>query len=287
MIHADDKIFSLIAALTARGEDFCVATVVRTENATSAKAGAKAVITADGAIEGFLGGGCVQGAVRRTAAEALASGEPRLIRVKPSEEVVTQVDVDGVELHKSGCPSGGTVDMFIEPMRQAPRIVVCGASPVAVTLAQLAKAMNYRVAVAALAEDQERFADADQRFDGFDFETSGIGPRDYVVVATQGKRDREALGNALASEAGYVAFVGSRRKAAALLDRIRENGLAADQAARLHAPAGLHIHAIDPSEIALSIMAEIVATRRQSVRNEDGVETIDEETTDQRAPAGL
>ena len=67
MIHADDKIFQLIADLTARGEEFCVATVVRTENATSAKAGAKAVITADGAIEGFLGGGCVQGAVRRSA----------------------------------------------------------------------------------------------------------------------------------------------------------------------------------------------------------------------------
>ncbi len=269
MINADDKVFELISALTERGEEFCVATVVRTENATSAKAGAKAVIAGDGAIEGFLGGNCVADAVRAAAAEALATGEARLIRVKPSEEVVTRVDIDGVELHKSGCPSGGTVDLFIEPMRQAPRVIVCGASPVAVTLARLARAMSYRVVVAALAEDQSRLEAADERHDGFDLEALGVGPRDYVVIATQGKRDREALAAALAGEAGYVAFVGSRRKAAVLLDKIRESGLAEDRLARLHAPAGLHINAIDPSEIALSIMAEIVATRRRAARGEE------------------
>jgi xanthine dehydrogenase accessory factor len=156
-----------------------------------------------------------------------------------------------------------------------------------VTLSRLAKDMGYRVAVAALAEDQDRFDSADERVEGFDFADTGITARDYVVVATQGKRDREALGNALASDAAYVAFVGSRRKAAVLLDKIRENGLAADKLARLHAPAGLNIHAIDPSEIALSIMAEIVATRRQSVREDTGVETIIDEERNQRSPAGL
>ena len=123
MTEAEDTI-ALIAALLQKGEEFCVATVVRTENATSAKAGAKAVVLADGTIKGFLGGGCVQRAIRRASEAVLREGEPRLIRVKPKDDVAVSVDVDGTELHRSACPSGGTVDMFIEPLRRAPRIVV-------------------------------------------------------------------------------------------------------------------------------------------------------------------
>jgi xanthine dehydrogenase accessory factor len=267
MIQADDKVFALMSELSGRGEEFCVATVVRTANATSAKAGAKAVVLADGAIEGFLGGSCVEGAVRRAAAEALAAGEPRLIRVKPGEEVVTPVDVDGVELHKSGCPSGGTVDLFIEPMRQAPRVIVCGASPVSVTLARLAQTMGYRITAVAAAEDLGCFDGIEQRCDDFSLNSLDVTARDFVVVATQGKRDREALTSALSTAADYIAFVGSRKKAATLLARIRENGLTEEQLSRLHAPAGLPINAIDPSEIALSIMAEVVASRRREARD--------------------
>jgi len=261
-----DEVFARIAELLAAGADFCVATVVRTENATSAKAGAKAVVTGDGTIHGFLGGNCVQGAVRTAAAEAMAAGEPRLIRVKPKEEVVERVDVDGVELHKSGCPSGGTVELFIEPMRQAPRLVVCGASPVAVAVADLAERLGYRVVAAALDEDQDAFAAPAARLAGSDLASLELGPHEFVVVATQGKRDREALGAALASDAGYVAFVGSRRKAATLTGQLREQGLDEARLARLSAPAGLDIHAIEPAEIALSILGEVVAHRRRNVR---------------------
>jgi len=263
----DADLFARIAELTAAHEDFCVATVVRTENATSAKAGAKALVHGDGRIEGFLGGACVQGAVTRAAAQALDADAPRLIRVKPGEEVVAALDVDGVALHKSGCPSGGTVDLFIEPMRVAPRVVVCGASPVAVSLERLARAMGYATVAVAAAGDLDNFdAAAARTFEGFDLDPLALKPRDFVVVATQGKRDREALGAALRSAAAYVAFVGSRRKAAVITDRLRESGLDNGQLARLAAPAGLNIHAIEPAEIALSIMAEIVATRRAAAR---------------------
>ncbi len=257
---------TLIAELRARGEDFCVVTVVRTENATSAKAGAKAVVLRDGAIRGFLGGGCVQGAVRRSAAAVLADGTPRLIRVKPKDDVATAVDVDGTELHRSFCPSGGTIDLFVEPMRRPPRLVLCGASPVAEALADLARRLGYRVALAALPEDQAGFAGIEERAAGFDLAPLAVTAEDWVVVATQGKRDREALGAALASAAPYVAFVGSRRKAETLLAQLRAQGVAEERLARLKAPAGLDIHGIEPAEIALSILAEIVARRRSAVR---------------------
>ena len=267
MIHAGDRVFALISDLSARGEDFCVATIVRTEHATSAKAGAKAIVTREGAVEGFLGGACVHGAVQRAASEALATGEPRLIRVRPREEVATRRDSDGVELYRSSCPSGGTVDLFVEPMRQAPRLIVCGASPVAQALARLAHALSYRVVVVARRGDLNRFQDAATIHEGFDLGALAVVPRDFVVVATQGRGDREALSAALRSEAAYVAFVGSHRKAAVLREKMAASGLPRERLSSLRAPAGLPIGAIDPSEIALSIMAEIVDTRRRTIRD--------------------
>jgi xanthine dehydrogenase accessory factor len=259
--------FALIADLRQKGEDFCVVTVVRTEDATSAKAGAKAVVLKDGTIRGFLGGGCVQAAIRKTAAAVMAEGRPRLIRVKPKDEVTASVDFDGTELHRSACPSGGTVDLFVEPLRRAPRLIVCGASPVAIALADLGQRLGYRIAVVALAEDQSLFGEADERISRFDLSPLAIVAEDWVAVATQGKRDREALIAALASAANYVAFVGSRRKAQVLSSQIREQGaLGADKLVRLKAPAGLDIHAIEPAEIALSIIAEIIARRRAEIR---------------------
>jgi xanthine dehydrogenase accessory factor len=267
MAPAVEDAFALIADLRQKGEDFCVVTVVRTEDATSAKAGAKAVVLKDGTIRGFLGGGCVQAAIRKTAAAVMAEGRPRLIRVKPKDEVTASVDIDGTELHRSACPSGGTVDLFVEPLRRAPRLIVCGASPVAIALADLGRRLGYRIAVVALAEDQSLFGEADERISRFDLSSLAIVAEDWIAVATQGKRDREALIAALASAANYVAFVGSRRKAQVLSSQIREQGaLGADKLARLKAPAGLDIHAIEPAEIALSIIAEIIARRRAEIR---------------------
>lgn len=266
MTYDPDDVFALIGELRRKREAFCLATVVRTEAATSAKAGAKAVVTGDGVIHGHLGGSCVTGAISHTALEVLASGTPRLIRVRPRDQVVLPVDVDGVELHKSSCPSGGTVDLFIEPMLVAPHLVVCGASPVGVALADLGKRLGYRVTAAALEADLGHFGGVDDRIAGFDLAGAGIGPGAFVVVATQGRRDREALTAALAVGAAYVGFVGSRRKAAAEKAALTQTGMAAEALAAIAAPAGLDIHAIEPAEIALSILSQIVQRRRASVR---------------------
>ncbi len=268
-------ILDRIAELRARNEDFCLVTVVRTENATSAKAGAKAIVTTSGEWIGYVGGACVQGAVERAARDALTAGAPRLIRVKPKEDVIEQLDTDGVELHKSSCPSGGTVELFIEPTLTAPRCLICGTSPVAVSLLALLKAMGYRTIHAAPAGQDSVPEPADVTIAGYDFSGLDISARDFIIVATQGKRDREALAAALESEAHFVAFVGSRKKAAALKASIAEKGVPADRIERLRAPAGLDIGAIEPEEIAISIIGDIVRSRRSTMPRAD--EVIDEE----------
>jgi xanthine dehydrogenase accessory factor len=265
MNSAVNKVLDRIDRLRQAGEDFCVVTVLRTAAATSAKAGAKAIVTRDGGVHGFIGGGCVQGAVRRVGLEVLEQGDPRLIRVKPKEDVIETVDVDGVELHKSACPSGGTVDLFFEPMRQAPRIVVCGTSPVALTLARLAVAMGYHALLAAPVAELDALEEKYPTWTGYDLAGLKIADRDAIVVATQGRRDREALKSALTSAAGYIGMVGSRTKIGKLAGQLRAE-VPADRIAVLHGPAGLAIGAIDPEEIALSILGEIVQERRSAVK---------------------
>ena len=245
-----DATLHLIDDLRRRGQDFCVCTVVRTANATSAKAGAKAVVTSDGTLHGFVGGACVQGAVKKAALDVLQTGEPRLMRVKPKDEVEAPTDEDGTDLYGSSCPSGGTVEFFMEPTRQRMRLVILGGAPVAAALTRLGDAMGIETTALDPAEDGA-LADLELR------------ERDAVVVATQGKRDRQTLEAALRSEAGYVGMIGSRKKVSTLLDQIGTD-IREERKQTLRGPAGLDIGAIEPEEIALSILGEIIRDRRRS-----------------------
>jgi xanthine dehydrogenase accessory factor len=271
MDHATD-IFDLVSTMKATGEPFALATVVRTVAATAAKAGAKAVIRRDGTVsEGWIGGGCARAAVIKAAKEALADGRSRLVSVQPPDVLQDQGiaagdERAGVRFAKNMCPSHGTMDVFVEPVLPRPQIVICGASPVAVALAVLGRRVGFAIAVCAPAPDQAAFAEADRRIEGYALPVEQAGQR-FVVVSTQGRGDEAALQAALAVEADYVAFVGSRRKAEALKTALAERGLPADRLARLRSPAGLDLGAITPEEIALSILAEIVATRRRGVRS--------------------
>ncbi len=263
--HPED-IIDCMARMKGDGQPFALATVIRTQDATAAKAGAKAVVRADGTVVGWIGGGCTLGAVRKAAAQVLSDGQARLVRIRPKERLAQEPAEAGVELHKSACPSGGTVEVFVEPMLPRPALIVAGASPVGRALAELGRRAGFAVTVAALPEDQSGFADVDVRIDGFDLTQVPSAATAYVVVATQGKRDREALSAALACGAPYVAFVGSRKKAATLRTAMLELGLPAEQVDALHAPAGLDIGAATPDEIAVSILAEIVQERRMAAR---------------------
>lgn len=261
-------VLDLVSDIKARGEPFALATVVRTVAATATKAGAKAVIRADGTIsEGWIGGGCARAAVLKAARDALADGRPRLVSVQPPAELEQQglaagEERSGTRFAPNMCPSQGTMDVFIEPVLPRPQIVICGASPVAVALADLGRRMGFLVTVCAPAAEQAAFADADRRIEGFALPVDEPGAR-FVVVSTQGRGDEAALRAALAIKSDYVAFVGSRRKAEALKASLAASGMAAEPMARLKAPAGLDLGAITPDEIAVSILAEIVAVRRR------------------------
>ena len=271
-IHHD--ILDTVSRLKLTGESFALATVVRTVAATAAKAGAKAVIRRDGTIlEGWIGGGCARGAVLKAAREALADGKPRLISVQPGDllealGVRVGEEREGVRFARNRCPSKGTMDIFIEPVLPEPELIVCGASPVALALADLAPRFGYAVTAAAPAADQSLFEMPSRRIEGYALDTNGDRER-YVVVSTQGRGDEEALRAALTANAAYVAFVGSRAKFESLKSELAGEGVGEALFAAVHAPAGLDIGAITPEEIALSILAEIVTERRRGRRSHE------------------
>ena len=243
-------------------EAYALATVVWTRNATSAKPGAKAIVTGGGDLIGWVGSSCVQGAVRKVGQEVLKSGAAKMIRVKPKEDVTSSHDEDGVELHKSGCPSKGTSDIFIEAVIPRTQLVICGNSYVARTLAELGTAVGLDVLQAA--PGTEAAGESSHRV-LTDFDFSGVErlEQSYWVVATQGARDRDALTAALAQDAPYVAFVGSRRKMATLKETLLASGTSAERLDRVICPAGLDLGSVDPAEIAISILAQIVQVRHE------------------------
>jgi xanthine dehydrogenase accessory factor len=262
------EIVELVANLKSKGEAFVLATVVRTVSVTAAKAGAKAVIRADGAIsDGWIGGGCARAAVLKAAREALADGKPRLISIQPRDLLAEQgvrpgEERDGVRFARNACPSQGSMDVFVEPMLPRPDLIVMGASPVAVALAELAPRFGYHLTVCAPAEDQHHFAEADQRREEFRVPDSNAAQR-WIVVSTQGRDDEAALKAAVLSDIHDISFVGSRRKLAAIAETLAAEGIAAERLARVKGPAGLDIGAITADEIALSILSEIISKRRK------------------------
>ena len=268
MGQAED-ILELISSMKAKDEPSALATVVRTVAATAVKAGAKAVILPDGTVSGgWIGGGCARAAVLKAAKDALADGQPRLVSVQPpdlleGQGIAAGDERAGIRFVKNMCPSQGTTDVFVEPVLPRPQLVVCGASPVAVAIAELGRRIGFALTVCGPAGDQAAFPNADRRIDGFALPVEDTGAR-FVVVSTQGRGDEAALQAALAVDAAYVAFVGSRKKAEALKAVLAKRGVTAEKLARLKAPAGLDLGSITPDEIAISILAEIIAVRRAS-----------------------
>jgi xanthine dehydrogenase accessory factor len=265
------EVMDLVAQLKAAEEAFVLATVVRTVSVTAAKAGAKAIIRPDGTIvAGWIGGGCARGAVLKAAREALADGKPRMVSVQP-ENLLAELGVrpgenrDGVRFASNMCPSKGTMDVFVEPVLPHPSLVILGGSPVALSLATQARRLGYHVTVAAPMADLPATPDADVLIDGFELAKLTKAKR-FVVVSTQGKGDEAALRMAVATPAAFHAFVGSRRKMAALREKLIGEGIEASAIDRVKAPAGLDLGAITPEEIAMSILAEVTLERRRGQR---------------------
>jgi xanthine dehydrogenase accessory factor len=265
------EVLDLVAQMKAAEESFVLATVVRTVSVTAAKAGAKAIIRPDGSIvAGWIGGGCARGAVLKAARDALADGIPRMVSVQP-ENLLVELGVkpgetkEGIRFASNMCPSRGTMDIFVEPVLPHPSLVILGASPVALSLAAQARPLGYHVTLAAPASDLVGAPAVDVLICSFELGALHEARR-FVVVATQGKGDEAALRAALAVDADYRAFVGSRRKMAALHDKLIAEGVGTALLERVKAPAGLDLGAITPEEIAMSILAEITRERRRGQR---------------------
>ncbi len=245
------------------GQPFAIATVVRAERPTSAKPGAKAIITEDGKLTGWIGGSCAEPTVKREAKKALQDGQPRLIRLCPPEKL-GQMGQEGIMEIALTCISGGTLDIYIEPQLAQPHLVVIGHLATAEALVTLGKGLGWRVSLMGLDVSRERFPHADLVLDQLDFSQLAINGNTAIIVASHGNYDEDMLVAALLSPAPYVALIASKTRAAAILQYLHESDLADDQIHRLKYPAGLDLGATTPEEIALSILAEILQFRKKS-----------------------
>ena len=211
-----------------------LATVVASYPPQSVHAGAKAIVFADGTIEGWIGGGCIRPVIVDEARDALASTEPRLVRMNAGAGREAR---RGIREYPMTCQGEGGVEIYLEPMLPAPRLCIVGETPLARALTSLAETIGHDVVAAP-------------------------NDADAVVVATMGVGDEDALAAAASSGASYVGLVASRKKARFLFDYARAAGVAEEQLARVKAPAGLDLGGMSPGEIAISILAEIVQRRR-------------------------
>jgi len=245
------ELLPLAASLSEKGERFALVTVVRREPPSSARVGDTALVTESGEYHGWAGGGCTRETVVREAQRAMADGEPRLLCLTPETNPATRSGMIALQMT---CDSGGTVEIYVEPVLPVPRLVLFGATPMVEALARIGAAMGYRV---------ERGADASLK---------GA----HVLVGTMGDEDLEVLQKVLRAEPAYVGVIASRKR----FDQVRETlvacGVPRAAVERVAAPAGLDIGARTPEEIAVSVMAQIVERRRKAAP----VETVLEEAMD-------
>jgi xanthine dehydrogenase accessory factor len=252
-----DEFLKKADELVMLGESFAMATVVRYEAPISGKPGDKAIIFADGEVWGWIGGGCARPAVIKEALKALKDGRPRLIHISP-----TLAGEEGIVAYNMSCHSGGTLDVYIEPVLPKPHVLILGRSPVGQSLARLAKVIHYTVSVAAPEASREQFPEVDRVQADLELKDLKVSAQTFIVVSTQGECDEEALENALRTDAAYVAFVASKKKAAKVLEYLGGRGVSAERLKQVKAPAGMDIGASSPEEIAVSIVAQIVQLNR-------------------------
>ena len=248
--------------LSSRNEPFAIATVVRVVKPTSGRPGNKAIVRADKEVVGWIGGSCAESVVLAESLASLRDGRPRLLRL--ARDVGLAPVPEGMVEYVMECHSGGAMDIYIEPHLPKPQLVIVGDSPVASALAAYGRLLDFRVVVVAPGGDPAAFPEADEF--GADMEgfRDRVAPGSYAVVATMGKYDERALTELAASRAAYVGLVASKKRAAAVIESLREAGVSAGSLARIRSPAGLDLSGETPGEIALSIIAEITKVRRRS-----------------------
>jgi xanthine dehydrogenase accessory factor len=241
--------------LTRRGEAFALATVVWRQGPSSGQQGARAIITASGELRGWIGGACAEPAVIREARAVIADGTPKLLLLGPPEAFPGAAQSggqaggggvpEGMTFVPISCQSEGALEVYIEPVLPAPHLVIVGRSPMAHTLADLARVLGWRTAL----------------LDGPEFSAADADESSMVVVATQGHGDEDAIEQAVAARPAYLGLIGSAKRGAAVLGYLADRGVPQDQLDRVRVPAGLDLGRTSHREIAVAILAELVQLR--------------------------
>ena len=256
-----DDLLEQATVLKEDGKPFVLATVVAFKPPTSARPGAKAIVQPDGSFQGWVGGSCAQPLITQESLKALQDGQTRLVLLAPNPEEV-DVGLAGSVLIPMTCQSEGTLAIYLEPCLPRPELVVIGQSPMARSLAVLGGSLGFRVCACDPSATPELFPDAETLVQQLEAIKGMIGLRSYVVVATMGHYDEEALEEVLSGQASYVGLVASPRRGQAVIDYLRARGVPPEVLQRVRYPAGLDIGAETPEEIALSILTEIVKRMR-------------------------
>ncbi len=254
----NEEVFRAVVAALEQGEAAALVTIVRTSGSTPQRVGAKMLVYADGHTVGTIGGGCYENDANLKARDAMRTRRPQLVRYELSDDVAED----------SGLICGGQMDVYIEPLEPAPHLFLVGAGHVSAQLGRFAAATGFRVHVL---DDRSKFANRDRFPDAHELVVDSIPEalgriewpsNTFVVIITRGhKHDFEALRAIAGRTFRYIGMIGSRAKVKRIFDSLLQQGCQPEWLQQIHAPIGLDIGAVTPAEIAVSILAEMVAVR--------------------------
>src|SRR6266487_1001167 len=252
------EVFAAVADALDRGEPVALVTIVSATGSTPQRIGAKMLVFGDGRIVGTIGGGCYENDAFWKAREAITDRRPRLVHYELSDDFAQE----------TGLICGGQMDVYIEPIEPSPELYVVGAGHVGFHLARLAGEVGFQVHIA---DDREKFANAERFPTATEIvvddipawiQRASLPAHAYVVIVTRGHtNDLEALRALAPRDLRYLGLIGSRAKVARIYDELTAHDMPADVLKRVHAPIGLDIGAVTPQEIAVSILAELIAVK--------------------------
>jgi xanthine dehydrogenase accessory factor len=253
-----DELQKELEGLQSRNEVAAVATVVRRDAPTSGKPGDKAIITEDGQVKGWIGGGCTKGIVIKEALSSIKERSPRLVKIQTDSNTPEQ---PGVKNYKMTCQSGGSVEVYIEPIMPVTQIKIFGRSHIGRALCEIGRASGFSITVISDAADSDMFPSANEIIKLSEY-TPTATPFDFAVVCTQGEQDVEGMEAAIKTGSRYIGFVASRKKANSILLSLKRQGVPHDVLVKVRTPAGVDLNAKTPEEVAISILAEIIKEKR-------------------------
>ena len=258
----NQEVFAALAEALARGEEVALVTIVASTGSTPQRVGAKMLVFPDGRTVGTIGGGCYENDAFWKAREAITARRPLNVKYELNDDFAQE----------TGLVCGGQMEVFIEPVEASPDVYVFGAGHVGYFVAKMAREVGFRVHVI---DDREKFANAERFGDGIDvvvdhiptwLQAHALPPTAYAVIVTRGHtHDLDALRALTAHPLRYLGLIGSKAKVKRIFDALREEGTADESLRGVHAPIGLDIGAITPQEIAVSIVAELIAVKHGKI----------------------